>query len=204
LRTALFTVLEHLCTWVDQSLFSKVLIILMIIPPVCTILQSYSIKSCIHDIVYCLIICHILIVCTFVIYCFYQVFWLMHLPFFLSIYCVFFMSCIWISFYHLWLSWFTLYMYILPSVLWHCWLVISKSIQLVKNWVLRCWSGYLCGVRCKWFAYGPADTTASSPSSPSGCPGKEAVKWVSCLWIYVCTCICIGSCIRCVLNVICL
>jgi len=29
-----------------------------------------------------------------------------------------------------------------------------------KNWVLRCWHGYLCGVRCSLFAYGPADATA--------------------------------------------
>jgi len=29
-----------------------------------------------------------------------------------------------------------------------------------KNWVMRCWRGYLSGARCKWFAYSPADTTA--------------------------------------------
>jgi len=34
---------------------------------------------------------------------------------------------------------------------WHCWLGISKSIQ----------HGYLSGARCKWFAYGPADATAT-------------------------------------------
>jgi len=33
-----------------------------------------------------------------------------------------------------------------------------------KKRVLRCWHGCLSGVRCKWFAYGPADATAS-PSS---------------------------------------
>ena len=33
-----------------------------------------------------------------------------------------------------------------------------------KNWVVRYWHGYLCGARCKWFAYGPADATAT-PSS---------------------------------------
>jgi len=31
----------------------------------------------------------------------------------------------------------------LPSVLWHRWLGIRKSIQPVKNWVMRCWCGYL-------------------------------------------------------------
>ena len=33
-----------------------------------------------------------------------------------------------------------------------------------KNWVVRYWRGYLSGARCKWFAYGPADATAT-PSS---------------------------------------
>jgi len=33
-----------------------------------------------------------------------------------------------------------------------------------RNWVVRYWHGYLSEVRCKWFAYGPADATAT-PSS---------------------------------------
>ena len=33
-----------------------------------------------------------------------------------------------------------------------------------KNWVVRCWHGYLSGARCKWFAYGPADANVT-PSS---------------------------------------
>jgi len=28
-----------------------------------------------------------------------------------------------------------------------------------KNWVLRCWRGYLSEARCRLFAYGPADAT---------------------------------------------
>jgi len=48
----------------------------------------------------------------------------------------------------------------LPSVLWHCWLGVRKSIRPVKNWVMRCWCGYLSGARCRLFAYGPADATA--------------------------------------------
>jgi len=59
-----------------------------------------------------------------------------------------------------------------------------------KNWVVRYWHGYLSGARCKWFAYGPADATAT-PSSLApvksewftflvpaypGCPGEKAVK----------------------------
>ena len=50
---------------------------------------------------------------------------------------------------------------ILPSVLWHCWLGVRKSIRPVKNWVVRCWHGYLSRVSCKWYACGPADATAS-------------------------------------------
>ena len=30
-----------------------------------------------------------------------------------------------------------------------------------KNWVMRCWCGYLSGARCRLFAYGSADATAS-------------------------------------------
>ena len=64
-----------------------------------------------------------------------------------------------------------------------------------KNWVMRCWCGYLFGVRCSLFAYDPADATASQiliisrlilmqtgfiflvPAYPD-CSVKEAVKWV--------------------------
>ena len=31
----------------------------------------------------------------------------------------------------------------LPSVLWHCWLGVRKSIRPVNNWVMRCWCGYI-------------------------------------------------------------
>jgi len=34
---------------------------------------------------------------------------------------------------------------LLPSMLWHCRLGVRKSIQPVKNWVMRCWRGYLSG-----------------------------------------------------------
>ena len=30
-----------------------------------------------------------------------------------------------------------------------------------KNWLMRCWFGYLSGARCILFAYDPADATAS-------------------------------------------
>ena len=30
----------------------------------------------------------------------------------------------------------------------------------VKNWLMRCWCGYLPGARCRLFAYDPADATA--------------------------------------------
>ena len=42
---------------------------------------------------------------------------------------------------------------ILPSVLWHCWLGVRKSIWPVKNWVMGCWCGYPSGERCRLFAY---------------------------------------------------
>ena len=34
-----------------------------------------------------------------------------------------------------------------------------------KNWLVRYWQGYLSEARCRWFAYGPADATATSCSS---------------------------------------
>jgi len=34
----------------------------------------------------------------------------------------------------------------LSWVHWHCWLSIRKSIWSVKNWVMRCWGGYLSGL----------------------------------------------------------
>ena len=53
-----------------------------------------------------------------------------------------------------------------PLVFWHSWLGVRKSIQPVKI-VMRCWHGYLSGARCKWFAYGPADATATQSSRSS-------------------------------------
>ena len=37
-----------------------------------------------------------------------------------------------------------------PSVLWRCWLGDRKGIWPVKDWVVRCWRGYLSGARCIW------------------------------------------------------
>jgi len=45
-------------------------------------------------------------------------------------------------------------------VLWCCWLGGRKGIRPVKNWVVRCWHGYLSAARCR-LAYGPADATAT-------------------------------------------
>jgi len=36
-----------------------------------------------------------------------------------------------------------------------------------KNWVMRCWCGYLSGARCRLFAYGPADAPSSLASFKS-------------------------------------
>jgi len=75
----------------------------------------------------------------------------------------------------------------LPSVLWCCWLGSRKGIRPAKTWVVRYWHGYLSWVRCKWFAYSPADAVATPSSlapvksrmvylSGASLPGKKAVK----------------------------
>jgi len=84
-------------------------------------------------------------------------------------------------------------------VFWHCWLGISKSIQPVKHWVVRCWYGYLTGARCKWwsswchchpiiscFIEIHIGLTFLVPAYP-GCPGKQAVKQVSVVVVKVIT-----------------
>ena len=40
----------------------------------------------------------------------------------------------------------------------------QKGHPACKNWMTRYWRGNVSGVRCKWFAYGPADATATPPS----------------------------------------
>ena len=40
----------------------------------------------------------------------------------------------------------------------------QEEHSVCKNWVMRCWCGYLSGARCRLFAYGPADATASQNS----------------------------------------
>ena len=37
----------------------------------------------------------------------------------------------------------------------------QKQHPACKNGVMRCWCGYRSGMRCRLFAYGPADATAS-------------------------------------------
>jgi len=54
----------------------------------------------------------------------------------------------------------------LKNILEHFYYIILFYITLhymrpVKNWVMRCWCRYLSGARCRLFAYGPADATAS-------------------------------------------
>jgi len=39
----------------------------------------------------------------------------------------------------------------------------SEEHPACKNCVMWCWRGYVSGMRCKWFAYGPADATATVP-----------------------------------------
>ena len=47
------------------------------------------------------------------------------------------------------------------------WASEGVGSRAYKNWVMRCWHGCLCGVRCKWFAYGPADATVTLSSLAS-------------------------------------
>ena len=78
----------------------------------------------------------------------------------------------------------------------------EEGYPACKNYGLMwCWCGYLSGARCKWFAYGSADATATPssmlqqnpewfillvPAYP-GCPGKKAVKRLC-----VCVCVCMS------------
>jgi len=72
--------------------------------------------------------------------------------------------------------------------------VESPSVSVPKlEQVMRCWRGYLSGVRRKWFARGPADATATpsslAPINPEcftflvpahpGCPGKRSLNGCS-------------------------
>ena len=43
----------------------------------------------------------------------------------------------------------------------------DELLTCKKSWVLRCWCGRLSGVKCRSFAYGPADATASTLSLAS-------------------------------------
>ena len=88
---------------------------------------------------------------------------------------------------------------LLRSVLWCCWLGGRKGHPACKNWVLRYWRGCLSGARCKWFARGPADATATPSSlapvksilvylsgvSLPGCPGKRPLNGCSVVVVVV-------------------
>ena len=69
----------------------------------------------------------------------------------------------------------------LPSVLWRCWLGGRKGIRPVKNWVVRCWRGYLSGARCR-LAYAqlmPMPLTVSCFSKIQfGLPFWYRLNWV--------------------------
>ena len=45
-------------------------------------------------------------------------------------------------------------------------LLVGRQVEhsVCKNWLIRYWHGYLSGARWKWFAYGPADATATRSS----------------------------------------
>jgi len=56
------------------------------------------------------------------------------------------------------------------------WVAGTEGHPACRNWVMRCWRGYLSWVRYKWFAYGPADATAT-PSSLA--PVKSRMVYLS-------------------------
>jgi len=39
---------------------------------------------------------------------------------------------------------------LLPSLFWHWWLGIKKGMWPIKNWVMRCWHGYLICIWSSW------------------------------------------------------
>jgi len=57
-------------------------------------------------------------------------------------------------------------MYVIISAFSALTLLVERQEEhpAVKNSMMRCWRGYLSGVRCKWLAYGPVDATVT-PSS---------------------------------------
>ena len=46
-----------------------------------------------------------------------------------------------------------------------------------KNWVMGCWCGYLSVVKCRLFAYGPADATAVPNTASSACVACVGSGW---------------------------
>jgi len=52
-------------------------------------------------------------------------------------------------------------------------LLVRKNIWPVKNWVMKSWCANLSAVRCKWFAYGPADATATPSFLASLCSKRS-------------------------------
>jgi len=53
-----------------------------------------------------------------------------------------------------------------------------------KNWVMRCWCGYLSGARCILFAYGRADARLSWKNSGVVVGGSSSVavtEWLGCV-----------------------
>ena len=75
----------------------------------------------------------------------------------------------------------------LPSVLWRCWLGGRKGIRPVKNWVVRCWRGYLSGARCR-LPYGHCHSLfLASVKSRLVVPEKGPLNGCVC----VCVCVCV-------------
>ena len=96
------------------------------------------------------------------------------------------------------------YHFLLPSVLWRCWLGSRKGIRPVKNWVVGCWRGICLELGADLHAAQlmPLPLTISCfikiqtgftflVPAHLGSPGQRAVKWVCVLHCYsVGLCVC--------------
>jgi len=68
----------------------------------------------------------------------------------------------------------------------------SEEHPTCRRWVMRCWRGYLSGTKWKWFAYGPADVTATPPSLAAlkskmvyfSCGDLPWLSWKRVLWMW--------------------
>jgi len=78
---------------------------------------------------------------------------------------------------------------------------LKTATTNVWNLMLKCWRGYLSTARCKWFAYGLSDATAT-PSSLASLKSRLVTFCVSCrrremysgnTHLFVCVSVCLSA-----------